>query len=98
MEPFRRYRKKQWAEMRPYVVGEDLAIVTVSDGDRLKGSPKGGDMIARNPADPADQWLVEAQFFTDNYALETSIAAAVAEPFPEPPDGKRSYPPRPLKA
>jgi len=35
--------------------------------DREAGSPKIGDMIARNPKDHADQWLVSAQYFSDNF-------------------------------
>ena len=31
------------------------------------GSPKEGDMIARNPKNHADQWLVAAQYFADNF-------------------------------
>jgi len=35
--------------------------------DKRKGSPKQGDMIAFNPSNPGDQWLVAEQFFKDNY-------------------------------
>lgn len=31
------------------------------------GSPKIGDMIARNPKDYSDQWLVAEQYFKDNF-------------------------------
>jgi hypothetical protein len=31
------------------------------------GSPKAGDMIARNPGNHEDQWLVAAQYFADNF-------------------------------
>ena len=48
--------------MRPYIVGEDLSGVSVSDED----TPKDGDMIARNPKNPADQWLVAKEYFDDN--------------------------------
>lgn len=64
---FTRYRRKQIAELRPYVVGEDLTGVSISAVDNLAGSPKEGDMIARNPANHADQWLVAAQYFADNF-------------------------------
>jgi hypothetical protein len=29
--------------------------------------PKEGDMIARNPKNHKDQWLVAAQYFADNF-------------------------------
>jgi hypothetical protein len=47
--------------MRPYQPGERLTGVSISEADRLAGSPKTGDMIARNPKNHADQWLVVAQ-------------------------------------
>jgi len=41
--------------------------VSVSDADRQNGSPKIGDMIARNPKNHVDQWLVAKQYFQDNF-------------------------------
>jgi hypothetical protein len=67
MAEFTQYRKKQLAEMRPYEVGESLEHVSIAEGDRDNGSPQPGDMIARNPADHRDQWLVAAAFFAANY-------------------------------
>jgi hypothetical protein len=67
MAEFARYRRKQIAELRPYVPGENLAGVSISDVDKEAGSPKQGDMIARNPKNHADQWLVSAQYFRDNF-------------------------------
>ena len=63
---WKQYRRTQIAEMRPYVLGEDLNI-SISIVDRANGSPKNGDMIARNPKNHADQWLVAAQYFKDNF-------------------------------
>jgi hypothetical protein len=67
MSEFERYRKKGFAEMRPYREGEDLTGVSVSDADRANGSPALGDMIARNPSNHDDKWLVAALFFVSNY-------------------------------
>lgn len=65
---FQQYRRKQIAELRPYEEGEALSsAVSVSEADRLAGSPKRGDMIARNPKNHNDQWLVAAQYFADNF-------------------------------
>ena len=64
---FTQYRRKQIAELRPYVLGETLERVSISDEDDLAGSPKQGDMIARNPKNHADQWLVAAKYFADNF-------------------------------
>ena len=52
--------------MRPYQIGEDVTDVSISDYDRENGSPKLGDMIARNPNDHNDQWLVAEKYFLDN--------------------------------
>lgn len=65
---FKRYRRTQIAEMRPYIAGETLNNrVSVSAADRENGSPKVGDMIARNPKNHNDQWLVAADYFKDNF-------------------------------
>lgn len=70
MSDFKLYRKKQLGEMRPYIVGEVLSdFVSISKEDRNNGSPKDGDMIARNPENHSDQWLVSKKFFEDNYTL-----------------------------
>jgi hypothetical protein len=67
MADFTQYRKKQLAEMRPYVAGEPLVGVSIADVDRQAGSPKVGDMVARNPLDHRDQWLVTEAFVAANY-------------------------------
>lgn len=41
--------------------------VSISDADLNNGSPKIGDMIARNPKNHNDQWLVAEQYFKDNF-------------------------------
>lgn len=64
---FKQYRRKQIAELRPWVEGDDMAGVSVSAEDTKAGSPKAGDMIARNPKNHADQWLVAAAYFADNF-------------------------------
>lgn len=67
MSEFKQYRRKQIAELRYYVEGEDMLGISVSDEDFKAGSPKVGDMIARNPKNHVDQWLVAAQYFKDNF-------------------------------
>lgn len=67
MSEFTQYRRSQIAELRPYVQGEDLTGVSISQPDREAGSPKDGDMIARNPKNHADKWLVARQYFSDNF-------------------------------
>jgi len=64
---FKRYRRKQIAELRPYVPGEPLDRVSISHADREAGSPKPGDMIARNPSNHDDQWLVAATYFAEHF-------------------------------
>lgn len=67
MSEFIKYRRSQIAELRTYEVGEDLKDVSISAEDTKAGSPKAGDMIARNPKNHADQWLVAAKYFGDNF-------------------------------
>lgn len=68
MSEFKQYRRKQIAELRPYQEGEVLSErVSVSQADKEAGSPKIGDMIARNPKNHEDQWLVAKQYFEDNF-------------------------------
>lgn len=83
MENFKEYKRIQIAEMREvtdkdififnnhgfihiseYPFGNNISI---SDADLKNGSPKIGDMIARNTKDYSDQWLVAEQYFKDNF-------------------------------
>ena len=67
MSKFKQYKRSQIAELREYVKGEALHGVSISVEDKLVGSPKEGDMIARNPKNHKDQWLVAKQYFKDNF-------------------------------
>lgn len=71
MSDFKPYRRSQIAELRPYVTGEEkdwpADYVSISATEKEAGSPKPGDMIARNPKNHDDQWLVAAQYFADNF-------------------------------
>ena len=68
MSEFKEYQRKQIAELRPFVDGEKLSNrVSISEADRENGSPKIGDMIARNPKNHKDQWLVAKAYFEDNF-------------------------------
>lgn len=66
MNDFKQYRRSQIAELRPWL-GESVDGVSISAPDKEAGSPKPGDMVARNPKNHADQWLVAAQYFHDNF-------------------------------
>ena len=71
------YKRKGLSEMRPYTSGEDISNVSVSEPDLQNGSPKQGDMIARNPKNHADQWLVARKYFEDNLEINTATAETV---------------------
>lgn len=66
---FTKYKRIQIAELRPYVSNESLEGVSISESDLAADSPKPGDMIARNPKNHEDQWLVAAQYFANNFEL-----------------------------
>lgn len=81
MKSFKQYRRTQIAEMRPVeawecrafhtsypkLLTDDAIEVSISKEDLKNGSPKIGDMIARNPKNHADQWLVAKKYFEDNF-------------------------------
>ena len=72
MAEFTQYRRKQIAELRPCDPETDREMaragaLSVSAEDQKAGSPKIGDMIARNPKNHNDMWLVAAQYFADNF-------------------------------
>lgn len=71
MSEFTQYRRKQIAELRPWTIEDFVKVedgsLSISAEDTKAGSPKPGDMIARNPKNHADQWLVAAQYFADNF-------------------------------
>lgn len=72
MEEFKQYRREAIAELRPVtdaeVMSNSLAPnISLSMEDKENGSPKIGDMIARNPNNHNDQWLVAAKYFEDNF-------------------------------
>ena len=49
--------------------GVSIIEVSISVEDLANGSPKIGDMIARNPQNHNDQWLVAEQYYKDNFKL-----------------------------
>lgn len=63
MSKWKKYRKKEVAEMRPYLQGEDLTNILVSK----RVDVRGGGMIARDPDDPEDQWFISIEFFRKNF-------------------------------
>lgn len=79
-EDWGEYKRSQIAHLRPYLLGETLSErVSISMADLEAGSPKDGDMIARNPANHDDQWLVAADYFTANFEPSRVEAAPKAE-------------------
>ena len=73
---FKEYKRKAIAELRPVTDEEIMSrnldpIISVSPEDKEKGHPFAGDMIARNPKNHNDQWLVARQYFEDNFEPAT---------------------------
>ncbi|MBC8509682.1 MAG: hypothetical protein H8D34_32955 [Chloroflexi bacterium] len=66
MIEFKSYRRKGLAEMRPYITGEDLSGMSVSEGDDPMNDLG---MIARNPKDHTDTWYVSKMYFEENFEL-----------------------------
>jgi len=72
MSGFTQYRRSHVAELRPYVEGDNcLSPWNISEYDQARGSPKLGDMIARNPKNHEDQWLVAAKYSPTTLSLRS---------------------------
>lgn len=70
---FKKYKKIGITEMIEYdpdltYPKEIMDNLSISPADKRNGSPKKGDMIARNPDNPGDYWLVAREYFEKNYA------------------------------
>ncbi len=64
---FRQYRRKRIFELSMWEQDSPLEGVSVSAEAVAVGSPKSGDMIARDPSNHADMWLITAEDFVSNY-------------------------------
>ena len=77
---FKKYRRTNVAEMRPvtendintfseigYLPAINNIKVSISMADLKNGSPKNGDMIARNPQNHNDMWLIAKDYFEGNF-------------------------------
>ena len=72
---FKKYKRKEVAELREVTLKEintglgslSIQSISVSNEDIKSGSPKIGDMIARNPKNHNDQWLVAKKYFEENF-------------------------------
>lgn len=64
---FKKYRRTNIAEMAAWNKDFDMTGVSISQQDIDNGSPKAGDMIARNPMNHLDKWLVAKKYFEDNF-------------------------------
>lgn len=68
MKTWRKYNRKAIpAEMRSYEPGENTIDISIGNDDRDNGSPQLGDMVARDPSNHADKWLVNAAYFTEKF-------------------------------
>lgn len=70
MTQYKQYRRSAVAEMADWHEGFDMTGVSISEHDKTNGSPKPGDKIARNPKNHADKWLVDSQYFAENFVQD----------------------------
>lgn len=66
---WRRYYRKGYTLMRPYLEGESMRGISVSLSDK----PEVGGMIAMNKDDESDQWYVAEAWFKENYYTEHDV-------------------------
>ena len=63
-DQWKKYRRTNIAEMREYLPGEDISGISVSKEDDPVTDLG---MVARNPANHADQWYVARAYFNANF-------------------------------
>ena len=68
MEEYKQYVRTTVTEMAEWHPDFNMDRVSVYAVDVKNGSPKKGDMIARNPEIPEDRWLVSEKYFKENFA------------------------------
>lgn len=71
---WQQYRRSNLAEMIPWSLELPegfMSSVSISAPDKANGSPKPGDMIARNPENHADKWLVAKAYFEANFVHDS---------------------------
>ena len=73
MTVYKQYKQSVIAELADWTSGFDMTGVSVSDADVENGSPKRGDMIARNPENHNDRWLVAAAYFAANFRAPMTV-------------------------
>ena len=64
---YKYYARKGQTLMKPWLETTYMKNVSISQADLDNGSPKEGDMIAKNDKDPNDKWLVAKAYFEENY-------------------------------
>ena len=67
MSKWKKYHRTNIAEMRQYILGEDLSDISLNKQVDHPLEDKG--MIARNPENHADQWYVARKYFEENFEL-----------------------------
>jgi hypothetical protein len=71
MDNFKPYKRSTITELRPVTDEEILngleVSIYISPEFINGGRPKQGDMIARNPYEPNDQWFISKEYFNKNF-------------------------------
>ncbi len=79
---FQKYLRSAVAELRPYIPGEDMTGISISEVDSKLETLDGG-MIARNPQNHSDQWYVSKAYFEVNFSpipLKEAVVPGLAYP------------------
>jgi len=67
MNGFKKYTRTNVAEMRVYILGEDLTHISVNSIDNPR---RDLGMVARNPDNHKDMWYVSREYFETNFKLK----------------------------
>ena len=71
---FKHYRNSALTEMEEWSSETDMEQVAISDEDLAAGSPKTGDMIARDPYDYSNMWLIAHAYFLEDYVQAEALS------------------------
>jgi hypothetical protein len=70
---WKKYRRVEITEMRPYVKGEDMTDIAHPLAMTAEWLDKDMGQVVRDPSNPAKQWYITAKFFKHHWIEATEI-------------------------
>jgi hypothetical protein len=73
-KPYLYYQRTNLTLAKEWEPEDDMTRVSVSQADKEAGSPKEGDMIAKNIDNEGDQWMIAKEYFLKNFKRSAQVA------------------------